>query len=63
MRNVGAEKDFGFLHNPDRYAVTTEKDRFDVYGNRSVILSWGFNEEKDVYLKMEKISGRVLQSL
>ncbi|KAM0019839.1 hypothetical protein Hdeb2414_s0025g00660381 [Helianthus debilis subsp. tardiflorus] len=34
MKNVGAERNFGFLDQPNRYMVTTEKDRFDVYCNR-----------------------------
>ncbi|MFS8001979.1 hypothetical protein Hanom_Chr13g01196681 [Helianthus anomalus] len=46
MRNVGAERNLEFGDKPDRYVITTEKDRFDEYGNMSGILSWAYNEEK-----------------
>ncbi|KAJ0694830.1 hypothetical protein HanPI659440_Chr15g0613271 [Helianthus annuus] len=54
MRNVGAERNFGFQDQPDRYVVTTEKDRFDVYGNRSGIVSWAYNDEKGIFLVKRK---------
>ncbi|KAF5789602.1 hypothetical protein HanXRQr2_Chr09g0373211 [Helianthus annuus] len=50
MRNMGGEKDFGFQDQPDRYVVTIETDRFDVYGNWSGIVSWAYNEEKGMFL-------------
>ncbi|MFS7933961.1 hypothetical protein Hanom_Chr05g00385921 [Helianthus anomalus] len=34
MRNVGAERDLQFGDKPDRYVITTEKDK---HGNRSGI--------------------------
>ncbi|MFS7917175.1 hypothetical protein Hanom_Chr03g00185981 [Helianthus anomalus] len=32
MRNVGSKKDFGFQDFPDRYVITTGRDRYDRYG-------------------------------
>ncbi|KAJ0444067.1 hypothetical protein HanPI659440_Chr16g0649091 [Helianthus annuus] len=54
MRNVGAKRNFGFQDQPDRYVVPTEKDRFDVYGNRSGIVSWAYNDEKGLFLVKRK---------
>ncbi|MFS7962227.1 hypothetical protein Hanom_Chr08g00724191 [Helianthus anomalus] len=50
MRNVGAEKNLKFRDQPDRYVVTTEMDRFEEYGNMFGIVSWEYNEEKDMFL-------------
>ncbi|KAM0040084.1 hypothetical protein Hdeb2414_s0012g00389671 [Helianthus debilis subsp. tardiflorus] len=50
MRNVGSEKDSGFQDLPDRYVVTTGKDRYDRYGNRTGIKSWAYNDEKGLFL-------------
>ncbi|KAJ0876776.1 hypothetical protein HanPSC8_Chr11g0492311 [Helianthus annuus] len=50
MRNVGAETNLEFGDKPDRYVITTEKDRFDEYGNRSGILSWAYIEEKGMFI-------------
>ncbi|KAM0002607.1 hypothetical protein Hdeb2414_s0320g00866671 [Helianthus debilis subsp. tardiflorus] len=54
MRNVGAERNFGFQDQPDRYIVITKKDRFDVYGNRSGIVSWAYNDENGLFLVKRK---------
>ncbi|MFS8025241.1 hypothetical protein Hanom_Chr16g01472661 [Helianthus anomalus] len=50
MRNVGAEKNLEFGDQPDRYVITTEKDRSNEYGNRCGILSWAYDEEKGMFL-------------
>ncbi|MFS8033759.1 hypothetical protein Hanom_Chr17g01573351 [Helianthus anomalus] len=49
MRNVGAEKNYGYQDLPDKYVITTEKDRFYKYGNRSGVLSWAYNNEKGLF--------------
>ncbi|MFS7929797.1 hypothetical protein Hanom_Chr04g00336651 [Helianthus anomalus] len=54
MRNVSAKRNFGFQDQPDRYVFTTEKDRFDVCGNRSGIVSWVYNDEKGMFLVKRK---------
>ncbi|KAJ0903438.1 hypothetical protein HanPSC8_Chr07g0269851 [Helianthus annuus] len=54
MRNVGAERDFGYQDQLDRYVVTTENDTFDVYGNSSGIVSWVYNDDKGMFLVKRK---------
>ncbi|KAJ0781603.1 hypothetical protein HanPI659440_Chr06g0251131 [Helianthus annuus] len=47
MRNVGAERNLEFGDQPDRYVITTEKDRLDEY--RSGLI-WAYNEEKGMFI-------------
>ncbi|KAF5772309.1 hypothetical protein HanXRQr2_Chr13g0575361 [Helianthus annuus] len=54
MRNVGVERNLEFGDKPDRYIITTEKDRFDKHGNRSGILSWAYNDEKGMFIVKRK---------
>ncbi|MFS7938766.1 hypothetical protein Hanom_Chr05g00443631 [Helianthus anomalus] len=42
VRNVGAERNLEFGDKPDRYVITTEKDK---HGNKSGILIWAYNDE------------------
>ncbi|MFS7953519.1 hypothetical protein Hanom_Chr07g00619641 [Helianthus anomalus] len=55
MRNVGVERDLQFGDKPDRYVITTEKDK---HGNRSSILSWSYNDEMEMFIVKRK-SGAV----
>ncbi|KAL9993450.1 hypothetical protein Hdeb2414_s0006g00218021 [Helianthus debilis subsp. tardiflorus] len=54
MRNVRAERNFGFQNQPDRYVITTQNDRFDVYDNMYGIVSWAYNDEKGMFLVKRK---------
>ncbi|KAF5818416.1 hypothetical protein HanRHA438_Chr02g0066291 [Helianthus annuus] len=47
MRNVGAERNLQFGDKPDRYVITTEKDK---RGNRSGIHSWAYNDDKGMFI-------------
>ncbi|KAJ0614665.1 hypothetical protein HanIR_Chr02g0064961 [Helianthus annuus] len=49
MRNVGAERNLQFGDQPDRYVITTEKDK---RGNKSGITSWAYNDEKGMFIVM-----------
>ncbi|KAM0061515.1 hypothetical protein Hdeb2414_s0004g00137011 [Helianthus debilis subsp. tardiflorus] len=51
MRNVGAERNLQFGDQPDRYVITTEKDK---RGNRSGITSWAYNDEKGMFIVLRK---------
>ncbi|KAF5809750.1 hypothetical protein HanRHA438_Chr04g0171191 [Helianthus annuus] len=55
MRNVGVKRDLQFGDKPDRYVITTEKDK---HGNRSSILSWSYNDEMEMFIVKRK-SGAV----
>ncbi|MFS7997553.1 hypothetical protein Hanom_Chr12g01143111 [Helianthus anomalus] len=55
IRNVGSKKNYGFQDLPDRYVVTTGKDR---YGNRIGIRSWSYNDEKGLFLVIRR-NGKV----
>ncbi|KAJ0787728.1 hypothetical protein HanPI659440_Chr05g0183651 [Helianthus annuus] len=56
MRNVGAERDLQFGDKPDRYVITTKKDK---HGNRSGIHSWAYNDEKGMLI-VKKRNGDVV---
>ncbi|MFS7967194.1 hypothetical protein Hanom_Chr09g00782951 [Helianthus anomalus] len=59
MRNVGNEKDYGFQDLPNRYVVTTGRDRYDRYDNRTRIQSWVYNDENEMFLlqgRMERLN-------
>ncbi|KAJ0745779.1 hypothetical protein HanOQP8_Chr05g0170111 [Helianthus annuus] len=51
MRNVGAERDLQFGDKPDRYVITTKKDK---HGHMSGIHSWAYNDEKGMFIVKSK---------